>query len=77
MRLTRPQEHREFLLEAMRGVMDGSVPISAANAIAVLSSEVHSSIEQEWKMRVYLHENHREIEHRPTIMLEDHRDEDV
>ena len=77
MRLTRPQEHREFLLEAMRGVMNGTVPINAANSIALLSSEVHNSIEQEWKMRVYLHENHRDIEHRPTIMLEDQRNEAV
>lgn len=77
MRLTRPQEHREFLLEAMRGVMDGKVPINAANAIATLSSEVHSSIEQEWKMRVYMHENHREIEHAPTVMLEDRSNETV
>lgn len=66
----RPVEHRALLLKAMQDVMDGKISPQGAQSVALLSNEIHKSIDQEWNMRVYMHESCREIEHRPTKMLE-------
>lgn len=49
--------HRKLLTEAMEKIMSGELPIAAAQAVAVVSSEISRSIEQEWEMRKYALEN--------------------
>ena len=48
---------RAVLLESLEAVLEGRLSVPMANAIVGLAGQMHSSIRQEWDMRVYAAEN--------------------
>jgi len=48
-----PIRHRTALLLTMEGLLDGTMDIPRANAMAVLSSEVHKSLRNEFSSKIF------------------------
>ena len=56
-KLVNATDLRGALLATIEGVLEGRVNVAQANAVALLSGELHKSIRQEWDMRIYANEN--------------------